>query len=130
MSRMLLVAVTMLALSGCATTNVVRYRNLEPKESVEAVEVYTERKPERGFEEVGLIEVDGAYGWTYAELIEKARKEGAKIGADAIIVSRDPFEGPTRATATTVGNTTRASARRTDIPRLWVVAIVWKDPAP
>lgn len=115
-----------LLLSACVTTNVVPYRTLPPKASVEEVEVITERKPSREFEEVGLIEVDGAYGWTYAELVQKARQEGAKLGADAIIVSRDPIEGPTRATGRTIGNVSQVSAKRTDIPRLWVLAIIWK----
>lgn len=123
----LLAGLAAVALSGCVTANVTRYRTLEPKASVEEVEVFTERQPERDFEEVGLIEVDGNFDSTYAELIEKAREEGAKLGADAIIVSRDPVEGPARVRGTTVGKTTLASARKTDIPRLWVVAVVWKD---
>lgn len=129
MSRMLLVAVTMLALSGCVRASATSYRTLPPKASAEAVEVYSERLPERAFDEVGLIEVVGAEAASYVKLLKRAQQEGAKLGADAIIVSRRPIKSAA-AVVNEVNGMTFASVQQGEAPRLWVVAIVWKDPAP
>lgn len=126
MRSVLLAGLIALALGGCVSANVTRYRTLEPKASAEEVAVYTARLPDREFEEVGLIEVEGAKVSSYPELVKRAQKEGAKIGADAIIVSRRPISGAA-AVVSEVGDATMASVREEEIPRLWVVAIIWKD---
>lgn len=118
---------------GCATTHasLTSYRQVTPKSGPADVQVFTDR-PERPYEEIGMIEVNktgltGGYGM----LIERARLEAAQMGADAIIVTRTPTK-----TTTTVANQTgrnRKGGRNTfatttehENPRITVSAIVWK----
>ena len=127
-----MVPVVLLAI-GCATTHasVTSYRQLTPKSGPADVQVYTDR-PDRPYEEVGMIEVNKA-GLTggYPLLIERARLEAAQMGADAIIVTRTPTK-----TTTTVANETGrnrkgnrnivATTTEHENPRITVAAIVWK----
>lgn len=125
MRNLLIAAILALLLQGCVTAKVTRYRELEPKANAEAIEVFTERQPDRAYDEIGVIEVTATNGSSFSDMIAKARAEAAKLGADAIIVKREDEERIT-GTAATIGYTTIASARTRKTPRLWVIAIAWK----
>lgn len=120
---------------GCATTgaSLTPYRQLPPKGSADEVQVFTDGRPERPYQEIGLIEVKrtgitGGYGL----LIERARLEAARMGADAIIVTRTPQKGETTV-STPVGR--RRDGRRNyvatttehETPAITVSAIVWSS---
>lgn len=124
MKRLLATAVAVAALSGCVRANVTPYRTLPPR-PVQAVEVFSERVPEREFDEIGLIEVHGAQDSNYGKLVKRAQQEAAKIGADAIIVSRRPIKGADALVFS--GPLKGASVRESEEPRIWVVAVAWKD---
>jgi hypothetical protein len=131
-------AAALLALTlGCARpiTSATSYGALPPKASAEEVQVFTDARPQRAHTEVGVIDVK-SFGITserdYGMMILEARRRAARMGADAIIVTRRPQES-----TTTVG---RATPRRrgrggdyvetTDTqerPRISVIAIAWKE---
>lgn len=120
--------------AGCATTHasLTSYRQLAPKSGPADVQVFADGRPDRQYEEIGVIEVNktgltGGYGL----LIERARLEAARMGADAIIVTRTP----TRTTTTVANQTGRnrrgnrnvvATTTEHENPRISVSAIVWK----
>ena len=94
--------------------------------------MFTDGRPDRPYEEVGLIEVDktgitGGYGM----LIERARLEAAQMGADAIIVTRTPTKNKTTV-ANEVGRKKNgdrnivATTTEHENPKITVSAIVWK----
>ena len=125
MSRRLLTSLAVVVLLGaCAPrVSVTRYRTL-PAVQPTSVAVFTERTPDRKFDELGLIEVTGAQAHSYSKLIATAREEAAKLGADAMIVSRRPIKG---ASALALGGPLPGAAvEETETPRLWVVAITWR----
>jgi hypothetical protein len=123
----------LLAAVGCAVTNATTtpYRQLPPT-AVGDVAVFTDAPSDRPYEEIGLIEVQklGITGG-YGQLIERARLEAAKMGADAIIVTRTPDKH-----STTIANETGRNRRgqrnivatttEHEDPRITVSAIVWK----
>jgi hypothetical protein len=130
------VALLAMVLGGCARTiaSSTPYKQLPPKASAEDVEVYTDARPDRAYEELGLIEVKKfGFGDGYGQLVMRAKQEAARMGADAIIVSRRPHE----ITNTSGGITNRKYGRGQDVqiststteePRISVTAIVWKAP--
>jgi hypothetical protein len=120
-----LLGVLAVALSGCVRASTTSYRALAPKPTPEAVEIFSERLPGREFEEVGLIEVTGPGAASYGKLVKRAQQEGAKLGADAIIVSRRPIRGASAVALD--GPLPMVAASEDEVPRLWVVAIIWKD---
>jgi hypothetical protein len=125
----------LLAAAGCATAHVssTAYRQLPPKPTADDVEVYSDGRPDRPYEEIGLIEVNrtGLTG-SYGLLIQRARLEAATMGADAIIVTRTPHKYTTTI-ANEVGRTRRgrrnvvATTTEHVDPRITVSAIVWKQ---
>ncbi|HEY7481073.1 MAG TPA: hypothetical protein VH680_11215 [Gemmatimonadales bacterium] len=133
MYRPAIAAALMLTLAACApTTRATTFRQIAPKASGDQVEVFTETRPNRPFEEVGTIEVaaselsDGDYG----DLIARARIKAAEMGADAILVTRDPR---TRNTGLAYvprqknsGQLITATSRTIETPRIQVAAIAWK----
>jgi hypothetical protein len=121
---------------ACATpaTSATSYRALPPKNSVEDVEVYTDVRPDRPHEELGVIDVKQglfALKGDYGKLILEARQRAAQMGADAIIVTRRPLEH-----TTTSGNVSKKKNRKgetyteststSETARISVVAIAWK----
>jgi hypothetical protein len=134
MCRSILIPALFLALNGCApSTHATAFRQVPPKTSADQVEVFTEGAPSRPYEEVGVIEVAaGELGNShYGDLIQRARVRAADMGADAIIVTRDPS---TRTTGLAyvppqkkkTGQLVTGSSRTVDTPRIQVSAIVWK----
>ena len=110
------------------------YKALPPKASADAVEVFTDVRPERAHEELGVIDVKSSplsVKADYGKPILDARQRAAQMGADAIIVTRRPATS-----TTTVGNATRRkgnkgttyteNATTSDTARISVVAIAWK----
>lgn len=80
------------------------YRARPPKASADAVEVFTDVRPDRPHEELGVIDVKAsplALKSDYGKLILEARQRAAAMGADAIIVTCRPVEH-----TTTTGNVT------------------------
>jgi hypothetical protein len=134
MARSNIVPVLVLALIACApSTHSTAFRQVAPKSSADQVEVFTEGAPDRPYEELGVIEVAASElsNSRYGDLIQRARVRAAEMGADAIIVTRDP------ATRTTgfayvppqkkkTGQLVSASARTIETPRIQVSAIAWK----
>ena len=134
MTRLSLLAALALAAGACApSTHATAFRQVAPKSSADAVEVYTETTPDRPYEEVGAIEVAGAElsNSRYGDLIQRARVKAAEMGADAIIVSRDP-QSRTMGLAYVphekkkAGQLVTGTSRTIETPRIQVAAIVWK----
>jgi hypothetical protein len=120
---------------GCARTIATStpYEQLPPKVSAAEVSVFTDAKPDRPYKELGLIEVKKfGVGGGYGQLVLRAREEAAKIGADAIIVTRTP-----KTTTHTVGTVQKdrrgrnggivASSSEDEDPRITVTAVAWKS---
>jgi hypothetical protein len=132
-----LLAAGLLAASaaGCASTraSATAYRRLPPKASAADVQVFADGRPAREYEELGLIEVSKfGLGDGYGRLIERARAEAAKMGADAILVTRERRVAVTN-TAGAINapdkrgtRTVTSSSSTLEEPRLSVTAIVWK----
>jgi len=123
---------------ACApVTSATTYRTLPPKGSADDVEVFTDVRPDRPHEELGVIDVKSmglSLKSDYGKLILEARQRAAQMGADAIIVTRHPVE-----TTTTTGSVTPArkhkaggtyveSTSKNETARISVVAISWKRP--
>ena len=109
------------------------YRTLPPKASVADVQVFTDGRPSRAFQELGLIEVSKFGRADYGRLIERAREEAAKIGADAILVTREKDVVSTNTTGGVSapdkrgGRTVNSSTTTLERPRVTVTAIVWSE---
>jgi hypothetical protein len=130
-----LLAAGLLAASaaGCASTraSATAYRRLPPKASAADVQVFADGRPAREYEELGLIEVSKFGRADYGRLIARAREEAAKIGADAILVTRENqvvstnttggVSGPNKRGGRTVNSSTTTLER----PRVTVTAIAW-----
>lgn len=122
-----------LSLGACVRTRATTtaFRQLAPKASPADVQVFTDARPTRPFEELGLIEVSKfGLGDGYGPLIERARQEAARIGADAIIVTREPREtevgsGHVSAPRRGKGQDIRTSRATVEEPRIRVTAIVF-----
>jgi hypothetical protein len=134
MTRCTLLGAMAVSLAACApSTHATAFRQAEPKSSPQSVEVFTEVRPDRPFEEIGVIEIAASElsNSSYGELIERARARAADMGADAIVVTRDP---KTRSTGFAyvppqrkkTGQLVSASSRTVETPRIQVAAIAWK----
>jgi hypothetical protein len=137
MTRTSLLCALAASLTACApSTHATTFRQAEPKASARQVEVFTETSPDRPFEEIGTIEIAAAElgNSSYGDLIERARARAAEMGADAIVVTRDPR---TRNTALAyvppqrrkTGQLVSATSRTVETPRIQVAAIAWKTSA-
>jgi hypothetical protein len=133
MTRSTLLALAV-ALGACApSTHATAFRQVTPKSSPDDVEVFTEVKPDRPFEEIGVIEITASEvgDSKYGDLIQRARVRAAEMGADAIVVTRDP---KTRSTGFAYvppqhkksGQLVSATSRTVETPRIQVAAIAWK----
>jgi len=130
-----LALVTPIVIACAPITSATTYKTLPPKSSADEVEVFTDVRPDRPHEELGVIDVKSmglSLKSDYGKLILEARQRAAQMGADAIIVSRHPVE-----TATTIGNVTPRkknkgggsyveSTSTNETARISVVAISWK----
>jgi hypothetical protein len=134
MTRSVAALALALTLAGCApSTHATAFRQVEPKSSPDEVSVFTDSRPDRDYEEIGTIEVSAGElsNSRYGDLIERARRKAAEMGADAIIVTRDPA---TRSTGLAYvppasrkhGQVVTGSSRTVEMPRIQVAAIVWK----
>ena len=134
MTRTSLLCALAASLTACApSTHATAFRQVEPKASARQVEVFTETGPDRPFEEIGTIEIAAAElgNSSYGDLIERARVRAAEMGADAIVVTRDPstrstgfaYVPPSRRKT---GQLVSATSRTVETPRIQVAAIVWK----
>jgi hypothetical protein len=121
------------SLAACAPrASTTVYRTLPPKASVADVQVFTDGRS-RAYEELGLIEVSKYGRVDYGRLIERAREEAARIGADAILVTRETevvstnttggVNAPDKSGTVTVNSSTTTLDRQ----RVSVTAIVWSD---
>jgi hypothetical protein len=134
MTRFTIAIALSLAAGSCApSTHATAYRQVAPKSSAKEVEVFTESKPDRPYEEVGTIEVaaNELSNSRYGDLIERARLRAAEMGADAIIVTRDPQSRsvglayvPPQQKKT--GQLVSGTSRTVETPRIQVAAIAWK----
>jgi hypothetical protein len=110
-----------------------RGKQVAPKASAEEVEIFTDARPDRPYEGLGVIEVTASElsNTRYGDLIQRARVRAAEMGADAIIVTRDPT---TRTTGFAYvpsakknrGQLISASSREVETARIQVAAIAWK----
>lgn len=134
MTRTTMLSALALSLTACApSTHATTFRQAEPKPSAREVEVFTETAPSRPFEEIGTIEIAASElgSSNYGDLIERARAKAAEMGADAIVVTRDPstrstgfaYVPPSRRKT---GQLVSATSRTVETPRIQVAAIVWK----
>jgi len=138
MTRVTTAALLSLTLAACApSTHVTAFKQVAPKRSPQDVEVFTDSRPDRPYEEIGTMEISaGELGkQRYGDLIELARSRAAELGADAIIVTRDP---KTRTTGFAyvppdskkkTGQLVSASSRTVEVPRIQVAALAWKAAA-
>jgi hypothetical protein len=135
MTRFTIAVALSLAAGSCApSTHATAYRQVAPKRSAEEVEVFTESKPDRVYEEVGTIEVaaNELSNSRYGDLVQRARARAAEMGADAIIVTRDPqsrtmglaYVPPQKKKA---GQLVSGTSRTIETPRIQVAAIVCKQ---
>ena len=130
-----LVVLTTLAACTTPVTNATSYKALPAKASANDVQVFTDFRPERPHEELGVIEVKAsplALKSDYGQLILEARQRAAAMGADAIIVTRRPVEHTTTTGTVTPrkknkGGTYTESSSTSETARISVVAIAWKD---
>lgn len=120
--RLALVALVASLTTGCVLTraNVTPYNSFAPVPT-DSVEVFTERAPQRDFEEVGLIEVVGNAFASYGDLVTRARREAGTLGASAILVSRRPINS-----ASAFVGLGAVTVVEQEAPRIWVIAITWK----
>ena len=118
------------------STNATSYKALPPKASADAVQVFTDVRPDRPHEELGVIDVKSsplALKSDYGQLILEARQRAAQMGADAIIVTRRPVEHTTTTGSVTPhkknkgGGTYTESTSTSETARISVVAIAWKN---
>ena len=118
------------------STNATSYKALPPKASSDAVQVFTDVRPEHPHEELGVIDVKSsplALKSDYGQLILEARQRAAQMGADAIIVTRRPIEHTTTTGNVTPrkknkgGGTYTESTSTSETARISVVAIAWKS---
>jgi hypothetical protein len=128
--------VALLVTVACApVATATTYKTLPPKTSEDAVEVFTDVRPTRPHEELGVIDVKSmglSLTEDYGKLVLAARQRAARMGADAIIVTRRPVE-----TTTTVGDVNRRKGKKgggyvestttSERARIAVVAIAWKQ---
>jgi hypothetical protein len=135
MTRSALLAALTVSLAACApSTHATAFRQVAPKSSPQDVEVFTEAKPDRPYVEIGTIEITASElsNTKYGDLIERARVRAAEMGADAIVVTRDPktrstgfaYVPPQRKKA---GQLVSATRRTEETPRIQVAAIAWKS---
>jgi hypothetical protein len=135
MTRSTLLAALTVSLAACApSTHATAFRQVAPKSSPQDVEVFTEAKPDRPYVEIGTIEIKASElsNTKYGDLIERARVRAAEMGADAIVVTRDPktrstgfaYVPPQRKKA---GQLVSATRRTEETPRIQVAAIAWKS---
>jgi hypothetical protein len=137
MTRTTILAALAFSLGACApTTHATAFRQVAPKSSAQDVEVFTEIKPDRPFEEIGTIEITASElsSSRYGDLIERARARAAEMGADAIVVTRDPQTRNTGlayvpAQRKKTGQLVTATSRTVETPRIQVAAITWKSDA-
>ena len=137
MTRFSITLALSLAASSCApSTHATAYRQVAPKASADQVEVFTESAPERPYQEVGTIEVaaNELSNTRYGDLIERARTRAAEMGADAIIVTRDPAQRTTGLAYVPpakkkTGQLVSGTSRTIETPRIQVAAIMWKGGA-
>jgi hypothetical protein len=121
------------SLGACATprASTTAYRTLPAKASPAEVQVFTDGRPSRAFEEIGLIEVSKFGRVDYGQLIARAREEAAKIGADAILVTREKDVVSTNTSGGVSGpdkrgrRTVNSSTTTLDRQRVTVTAIAW-----
>ncbi|MDD3740558.1 MAG: hypothetical protein PHH30_04890 [Bacteroidales bacterium] len=73
--------ISVFIISGCATTRIV---NL-PKPSDEGVEVYMTQMPDKAYNEIKYIQVDGAIFHTPERLMIDLSEKAKVEGADAVI---------------------------------------------
>ena len=130
--------VALAAIVACVppSTNATSYKTLPPKASADAVQVFTDVRPDRPHEELGVIDVKPsplALKSDYGQLILEARQRAAQMGADAIIVTRRPIEHTTTTGNVTPhkknkgGGTYNESTSTSETARISVVAIAWKN---
>jgi hypothetical protein len=124
-----------LAIGACSpSTHSTAFQQVPPKSSATEVAVFTEAVPDRPYVEIGVIEVSASElsSSRYGDLIQRARLRAADMGADAIIVTRDPqthtsaFAYVPRARRKS-GQLISASSRTDETPRIQVAAITWKS---
>lgn len=134
-------AISLLALASLVacvppSANATSYKTLPPKASADSVQVFTDVRPERPHEELGVIDVKSsplALKSDYGQLILEARQRAAQMGADAIIVTRRPVEHTTTTGNVTPhkknkgGGTYTESTSTSETARISVVAIAWKN---
>ena len=134
-------AICLLALAGIVacvppSASSTSYKALPPKASADAVQVFTDVRPERPHEELGVIDVKSsplALKSDYGQLILEARQRAAQMGADAILVTRRPIEHTTTTGNVTPhkknkgGGTYTESTSTSETARISVVAIAWKS---
>lgn len=121
---------------ACAPlTSATTYKALPAKSSADEVEVFTDVRPDRPHEELGVIDVKSlglSLKPDYGKLILEARQRAAQMGADAIIVTRHPVETTTTNGSATPrrknkgGGTYVESTSTSETARISVVAISWK----
>ena len=124
------------SLGACATprASTTAYRTLPAKASPADVQVFTDGRPSRAYEELGLIEVSKFGRADYGRLIARAREEAAKIGADAILVTREKevvstnTSGGVNAPDKRGNRTVNTSTTTLDRQRVSVTAITWAKP--
>lgn len=125
------IVLALITLAACVTTRATPYSAQPVKASAEDVEVFTDTPPSRDYEEVGLIEVEQpGLASNYGDLVLRARREAAKMGADAIIVTRNPKKSKElMETGSREKNGGRSlTVIEKEVPRIMVKAIVWKGP--
>jgi hypothetical protein len=134
MNRSSLLVTLALMLPACAPSmHATSFRQADPKPSADEVQVYTEGAPDRPYEELGVLEVSASAlsNSRYGDLIQRARARAAQMGADAIIVTRDPqsrtqgfaYVPPSRKGR---GQLVSASGGTIETPRIQVAAIIWR----
>jgi len=78
----------MMSLGGCASAKFIRTGpSYAAKPEDCPIEVFTSKKPDRKYEELGIIEGEGTWGADSMEMIlPKMKQEACRAGGDAIIL--------------------------------------------
>ncbi len=72
---------------------------LAPRAKECPIEFFRTRPPDRAYDEIAVLEVEGRTGDSPAQAQEALRREACVLGADAVVVTREDAEGRTTGVA-------------------------------
>jgi hypothetical protein len=85
--KKLVITATLVFLAGCASVGVQPIsKEVYPPVSIERVEVFYSKRPERAYEEIAMLHYRANHTQLYTSVLELMREKAAAIGADGVIM--------------------------------------------